>query len=239
MENKLSQKVLEKIKEEKIEPKPRWQFLLKNCFVWAAFAVSVGIGAVAFCVVLDVLTDNDWDVYQYAIENPMEKIFLSFPFLWIIALILFLGIAYYNCKNTKCGYKYETYYIVGLSILGSVILGSIFHFYFGMGEKMEALVAENLPYYRKIYSRCNNREVWLQPEKGLLGGKIIRISAPTSFDLEDFNGVFWLVKKEKGVLIRGNSPLFEQEDVRIIGEREEEKIFRAVEIRPWKKGCPI
>lgn len=239
MTNKLCDKVLCKIKEEKIEPKPRWQFLLKNYSIWTAFGISVGIGAVAFCVVLDVLMDNDWDVYQYAIENPMEKIFLSLPFLWILALALFLGIAYYNCKNTKCGYKYETYYIVGLSILGSIILGSIFHYNFGMGEKMEALVAENLPFYRKIYTRCNSRDVWLQPDKGLLGGEIVKISVPTSFDLEDFNGVSWIVKEEKNMLVRGNEPLFEKEEVRIIGEREDDHIFRAVEIRPWKKKCPV
>jgi len=235
---KLSQKVLEKIKEEKIEPRPRWQFLLKNYSIWTSFVISVGIGAVAFCVTLDILTDNDWDVYRYAIENPMEKIFLSFPFLWIIALMLFLGLAYYNYKNTKGGYKYETYYIVGLSILGSVILGGIFHYYFGMGEKMEALLAENMPFYKKIYSHCKDREVWLQPEKGLLGGEIVRISTPSSFELEDFSGMSWVVKKEKNVLIRGNSSLFEKEEVRIIGEKEEDSIFRAVEIRPWKKSCP-
>lgn len=235
---KFCDKVLEKIKEEKIEPHPRWQLLLKDYFIWSAFVVSVVIGAIAFCVILDIFTDNDWDVYRYAIENPMEKIFLSFPFFWIIALVLFLGLAYYNYKNTKGGYKYETYYIVGLSIVGSVILGAIFHYYFGMGEKMEALVAENLPFYKRIYSRCNNREIWLQPEKGLLGGEIIRISTPSSFDLEDFSGMPWVVKKEKNVLIRGNSPLFEKEEVRIIGEKEEDSIFRAVEIRPWKKSCP-
>ena len=236
---KLCDKVLCKIKEEKIEPKPRWQFLLKNYFIWTAFAVSVGIGAVAFCVVLDVLTDNDWDVYKYAADNPLERIFLSLPLVWMIALVLFLGLAYYNCKNTKSGYKYGTYVIVGLSIAVSVILGSIFHYYFGMGEKMESLVAENLPFYRKIYSHCSNRKVWLQPEKGLLGGEIVRISNPASFDLEDFGGMLWLIKREKNVFIRGNLPLFEREEVRIIGEQEDDRIFRAIEIRPWKKRCPV
>jgi len=239
MENKFCDKVLSKIKEEKIEPKPRWRFLLKNYCIWATFAISVIAGALAFCVILDILSDNDWDVYQYAIENPTERIFLSLPFLWILFLALFSVAAYYNCKNTRCGYRHETYYVVGLSVLGSAAVGLILQLNFGMGEKMEALVAENLPCYRKIYTRCNSRTIWLQPDKGLLGGEIVSISDPDSFDLKDFGGLLWVVRKEKNALVRGGKPLFEEEDVRIIGEREGDRIFRAVEIRPWYKKCPI
>jgi hypothetical protein len=236
---KLSNKILQKIKEEKIEPKPRWQFLLKNYAFWAAFGVSVIIGGLAFCVVLGILVDNDWDIYRLAAENPGKKIFLSLPFLWILALVLFLAAAFYYCKRTKCGYRYEVYSIIGLSILGSVILGSIFHFSFGMGREMEALVAEKVPYYQKFYSPCNDRILWLQPEKGLLAGEIIKISSPNSFDLKDFNDSFWVVKKDEDTFVLENEPLFEEEEVRIIGKQEEEKVFRAKEIRPWKKKCPV
>ena len=53
---KLSEKVLKEIKEKKIEPAPRWQFLLKDYFVWLSFAASVIIGAIAFCVILYFLS---------------------------------------------------------------------------------------------------------------------------------------------------------------------------------------
>jgi len=33
--------VLHKIKEEKISPKPRWQFLLKNILMWGLGVVSL------------------------------------------------------------------------------------------------------------------------------------------------------------------------------------------------------
>jgi len=236
---KFCDKVLGKIKEEKIEPRPRWQFLLKNYAFWTAFGVSIIIGGLAFCVVLDILVNNDWDIYRLAAENPWKKIFLSLPFLWIVALVLFLMAAFYYCRRTKCGYRYKAYSIVGLSILGSVILGLVFHFRFGAGRKMETLVAEKVPYYQKFYSPCSDRILWLQPEKGLLAGKIIRISSPTSFDLKDFNGFFWVVKKDESTFLLGNEPLFEEEEIRIIGKQEEEKVFRAKEIRPWKKKCPI
>lgn len=237
MAEKLCDKVLEKIKEEKIEPKPRWQFLLKDCFVWIAFAISVVIGAIAFCVILDAFTDNDWDVYKYAIENPLERIMISLPFIWIVVLILFLGLAYYNYKNTKSGYRHEAYVIFGLSIATGIIFGAVFHFGFGMGEKAEDFLAENLPFYNKINSHCSNREVWLQPEKGLLAGEILSVSAPDNFDLEDFSGMSWKIEKNEDVIIRGNSALYEKEEVKIIGEKEKDYIFHAIEIRPWRKGC--
>lgn len=236
MEN-LGDKVLRKIKDERIAPKPRWQFLLKNYFVWAIFAFSVIVGAFSFCVILDFLADNDWDVYRYAVKNPIETIIISLPLIWIIALLFFLWLAYYNYKHTRDGYRHETYVIFGLSIVASLVLGLFFHFALGTGEKVEGYIAEKLPFYDKISSHCNNKEVWFQPEKGLLVGSIIGVSATNSFDLKDPDKVIWRIEEGENIIVRGKAPLYEKEEVKIIGEQEDSQVFRAVEIRPWKKGC--
>ncbi len=234
---KLCDKVLCKIKEEKITPRPRWQFLLKNYFVWTVFAFSVAVGAISFCVILDFLADNDLDVYRYAVENPIETIVISLPVVWIIALLFFLWLAYYNYKHTREGYRHETYAIFGLSIVASIVLGSFLHFALGAGEKVEGFLADNLPFYEKINSHCSNKEIWLQPEKGLLVGSIIGMPALKGFILKDPNDVVWEIEKNEGVIIRGKAPLYENEEVKIIGDREDDRVFHAIEIRPWKKGC--
>lgn len=233
----LSNKVLEKIKEKKIEPKPRWQFLLKKYFIWTSFVLSVLIGAIASCIIADVFFDNDWDIYKYAADNPLQKIIISIPFIWFGVLVLFLALAYFNYKHMKSGYKYEAYAILGLSIITSVVLGLFLNFYFGAGEKVDALLVEHVPFYIKISSHCNNKEVWMQPEKGLLAGRIVRIARPDNFDLEDFNGLLWTVKESRNIFMHANSPLVEREEVKIIGEKEADGLFRALEIRQWRKGC--
>jgi hypothetical protein len=233
----LKSKVLEKIKEDKIEPKPRWQILMKNYIIWMVFCFAVIVGAISFCVILDVFSDNDWDIYKYATESPLQRAILSLPFLWFGFLIIFLVLAFYYYKQTKSGYKFSALRILGLSIIASIFLGTIFHFFFGMGENVEMIVADHIPFYEKVSTHCNNKEVWLQPEKGLLAGRIVGIIEPSGFDLEDFNGLTWKVKESKNIFIRTKSPLFEKEEIKIIGEEEQEGLFRALEIREWRKGC--
>lgn len=232
--DKLCDKVLCKIKEEKIEPKPRWQFLLKDYFVWLAFAVSVIVGGLAFCVVLSIISDNDWDIYRYLNLSPAKHVLLSLPYIWIVLIFLFLGLAFYNFKHTKSGYRRGAFLVLGLSIAGSFVLGSFFHA-LGWGGKIDRIFAKNVPLYQNIHCCCNRQDIWTQPEKGLLGGQIIEVKQETGFDLEDFRGMSWEVEKDSQTLIRGPVLVRKGEKVKLIGEKKAEKRFRAREIRPWMK----
>jgi hypothetical protein len=235
----LKNKVLEKIKEDGIEPKPRWQILLREYVVWFAFGFAVIIGAVSFCIILGVFLDNDWDVYKYAGDSSLQRIILSLPFFWFSFLFAFWIIAFYNYKHTRSGYKFSALRILGLSVAASVVLGTLFNVAFGAGDKIEVLLAEHVPMYEKINVHCNNKEIWLQPEKGLLAGRIVRITDAKGFDLEDFDGFFWRVEEGNNIFIRAKIPLAEKEQVKIIGEKEQDGLFHALEIREWKKGCTL
>ncbi|MDI6777883.1 MAG: hypothetical protein QMD77_01720 [Patescibacteria group bacterium] len=230
--NKLCDKVLCKIREEKIEPKPRWQFLLKDYFVWSAFVSAVVVGGLAFCVAFSLTVDNDWDIYKYLKISPVQHFLISLPYVWLILIILFLGLAFYNYKHTKGGYRRGTFVILGLSVVGSVILGSIFHS-LGMGRKIDKIFARNLPLYQKIHCCCNRKGIWSQPEKGLLGGRILKVKEENEFDMEDFSGIVWQIEKNNQTFMRGPVLIIENEEVKLIGEKKAEKIFWAREIRPW------
>jgi len=229
---KLCDKVLEKIRKEKIEPKPRWHFLLKDYFVWLAFAVSAFVGALAFCVTLSIVVDNDWDIYRYLSMSPAKHILLSLPYLWIVVILLFLGLAFYNYKHTKGGYRHGTFVVLALSIAGSVVLGLVFHS-LGMGRKIDRIFSQNLPFYQNVHCCCNRKDIWSQPEKGLLGGRILNVRLENGFDIEDFGGIIWQVEKNNETLIRGPVLIIENEEVKLIGEKRDERRFRAREIRPW------
>lgn len=230
----LGNKILEKIRKEKIEPKPRWHFLLQDYFVWLAFGVSLVVGGLTFCVALSIMVDNDWDIFRYLSVSPIKHVLLSLPYVWIILIILFLGLALYNYKHTKNGYKHETFYVLGLSVVGSLILGSFFHL-LGAGRKIDRIFANNLPIYQKIHCCCHRKDIWSQPEKGLLSGEILKAFGSDGFELEDFGGFVWQVEKDEKVLMPVGFLIVAGRKVKLIGEKRTEKLFRAREIRFWEE----
>ncbi|MFA5925962.1 MAG: hypothetical protein WC831_03420 [Parcubacteria group bacterium] len=230
---KLCDRVLDKIKEEKISPRPRWIFLLRDCSVWSAFIFSVIVGSLAFCIILTVAMNSDWDIYQYLGRTPFQHIIFSLPYLWIIILILFFGLAYFNYKHTKKGYQYHAFTIFGLSILSSVVFGSIFSAS-GIGIRIDRYLDRNIPSFQAMNCCQINEGFWVQPEKGLLGGTVKNVTDERDFNLEDFNGFVWLVHEDENTLEFDPVQIRDGEEVKIIGEKERENVFLAKEIRPWQ-----
>jgi heme/copper-type cytochrome/quinol oxidase subunit 2 len=237
----IGKKVIEKIKEEKIAPKPRWHFLLKNYFTWIFFVISVIIGSLAFCTILYVFFNNDWDLYKYLHTSVVGHIMLSIPYLWILFLALFTVLAYYNYKHTRDGYRHEAYMVMFLSIAGSALLGT-FLYTLGAGEVVEDVAVGAVPYYEKI-TCCNHRkDIWDQPTIGLLGGEIIQIIDNKNFELKDFGGSIWQVQEDEDTLEFEPLKMKVGEEVKVIGEEKKENFFWAREVRPWKnkgKARPV
>jgi len=233
MEN-LGDKVLRKIKEEKIHPRPRWQFLLEDYFIWLFFLVSLLLGALAFCVILHIFFTNDWDLYKYLHTTLAGHILVSIPYVWFVVLAVFVLVAYHNFKYTRTGYRHETYLAVALSIVGSLLLGTFLHM-LGAGEKIESTIAANVPFYEKLVCCDARKDIWSQPAMGLLGGQIVGVAGAESFDLKDFNGVLWQVEESDDTLEYEPLRMKIGERVKVIGEEKQENVFWAREIRPWEK----
>ncbi|MDD5551832.1 MAG: hypothetical protein PHI88_01580 [Candidatus Pacebacteria bacterium] len=229
---KISKKTLERIKKEKITPVPRWRFLLKNYVTWLFFGLSIIIGSISFAVLLFMILSNDWDIYKYFQKSFFEYLIGSLPYLWIIFLAVFLFLADYNLKNTKGGYRHKTYLVLILSIIISIILGS-FLYSFGFGERINDVFADNFPYYRKTFYQ--RQEIWTNPEKGLLGGVIVKVKNESEFSLKDFKNKIWQIKA-RDTNFKGNVTIQEGGKVKIIGKTKDLNIFIAEEIRPWISG---
>jgi hypothetical protein len=229
----LGDKVLKKIKKDCICPKPRWQFLLKDYFIWFLFLISLLLGSFAFCVALYVLITNDWDLYQYLHTTLVGHILVSIPYFWFLFLAIFVCIAYYNFKYTKSGYRCETYFVVGLSVVGSLFLGAFLHT-LGTGEKIEEFVSASIPEYEKLTCCSLRKDVWVQPGSGLLAGKIVTVMDERNFGLRDFSGFDWQVQEDDDTLEYDPLQIRPGEDVKIIGEKKTDFVFWAREIRPWK-----
>lgn len=225
----ISKKALERIKKEKIEPTPKWKFLLKDYITWFSFVLSIIIGSFGFAMVLFMLLNHDWDIYRYLNRTFIEHLLVSLPYLWILFLLFFIFLADYNLKHTKRGYRYKTYLVLLASIIISLIMGSLLY-YFGIGTKINDIFAHNFPYYRRVF--YPREEIWNNPEKGLLAGIITNVKSENEFSLKDFKEKIWQIEAKdaylkKAIIIR------EGEKIKIIGELKSINIFIAKEIRPW------
>lgn len=232
MNNKASE-ILKNIEKKRIRPKSRWIFLVKDCLIWALFVLTTLIGAVAVGVIIFIINDNDWDIYRYLEKNIWSYFLILVPYFWIIILVLFSLLAYFNYMHTRKGYLLNPYLVIFSSILFSIILGWIL-FNNGIGEKIDKIFAQKVPYYKN--TEMHKNVFWNNPEKGLLAGEIIEIEDKNSFTLKDLEKNSWnivgdnILWKEKVLGIKG-------EKIKIIGKIKNGRVFDAKEIRPWGCGC--
>lgn len=225
----LSHKVLDEIKDKNITPKPKWQFVGRDLLFWSAFAVSVGVGAVAFSAMLDRITHIDWDIYPQLGRGPIIHVFMSLPYLWVVVVVLFSLLAIYNFRHTKEGYRYRPVVVITTSIVISIVGGTAL-FFAGAGGPIDERVAQRPPLAPFAFE--HPRDVWCQPERGLLAGEIEAIDdEEKSFRLRDLTGEPWQVLYFRAVY---QIPLFPSEQVKIIGEIIGDHLFQAAEIRPWR-----
>ncbi|MDD4761869.1 MAG: hypothetical protein PHZ25_02520 [Candidatus Pacebacteria bacterium] len=231
----IAKKALEQIKEEKISPEPKWKFLLKNWVYWGVFGLTIVLGSLSFSVVFFVIKGSDWDIFPRLNQSFIGFALFILPRFWIIAVFLFLFLAILNFRHTKHGYRLSPSFIVSLSIILSVLIGGLLS-YAKVGEYLDNLLFENSPAYEKIAG--SHRNVWENPEKGLLGGIVV------SLDLEknkasvvDRKRHIWDVDLQG---LEGDAEgLSVNFPARFIGNQTGPFSFSAEEIRPGKIGSPF
>ncbi|HQT82545.1 MAG TPA: hypothetical protein PLW99_00090 [Candidatus Paceibacterota bacterium] len=187
----LAKRVLDRIVDEHLTPRPRWEFLFKNYFFWSLGALAVALGALAFSATLFEITNVDWRFSTVTHPDFLTFFLAVAPFFWVIALALFLLIGYANIRSTKHGYRYSLATLALGAVLTSLALGSMLYAT-GLGGAVDAAIGDHPPFYRPIIAAQHSW--WLAPERGLLGGQVIQADpSGASFTLRDFNGHIWQV----------------------------------------------
>ena len=226
-----SQKIISEIKENKIKPKPRWQFVIVNFFIWFGGFFALILGSFVFSVILYMFIDNDWDAVNYIGGNFIKFTFIIMPYFWLICLGLFSLAAFFIIRRTKKGYQYPFWKISLLSIILSVFLGSLFYGV-GFGRAIDETLSQKTDIYKKIVN--HRSEHWLNPEEGFLGGEIKSIDTEKTFFLIDFNDREWKVFYENA-LIMPSCEIGEGRGIRMIGKilyGEDVESFEAERILP-------
>jgi uncharacterized membrane protein len=227
---RISRKILAKIKEQKIRPKPKWQFLLNNYLFWIIGIICLIIGAVSVSAVIFQFANGDWDVLGLLGNRALGFFFLSLPYFWLGMVILFLVFGYYGITKTKIGYRYQkTALVVGLIIITGFLGSSLQAF--DLGQSVDKKFRRNCPFYQRMNKERGQR--WQRPESGMLAGRIEALSRKT-MEVRDFKGNIWQIDISQAKMPFGN--FSQNNQVRIIGEKTEDKKIKAKAVLPWQRG---
>lgn len=190
----LAKRVLNRIVDEHLTPRPRWEFLFKNYFFWSLGALAVAFGALAFSATLFEITNVDWRLSVATHSDFMTFFLAAAPFFWVIALALFILIGYVNIRSTNHGYRYSLTVLALGAVLTSLLLGSGLY-YMGFGGSLDEAIGDHSPFYRPTITA--QRSWWTAPEKGVLAGNAVAVDPSlASFTLRDFSGRDWKVDSD-------------------------------------------
>jgi len=226
MKNKdISQMVLDRIKDTGIKPISKKIFNLKRVVVFSFIGFSIIVGAISFSVILSILTNNEWDLYN---RFGVGFIFKTLPYFWFVCVLLLaiLGDIYY--RKTSRGHRPNTIIIVSAYIIATTVLGSMLHL-IGLGDVVEESISQNIPVYHIFV--FDKDEFWSNSKEGLISGRIILIKEKM-LSIVDFNNNLWTINTENADIL-GNAKIQEGEIIKIIGDAGENNTFTAEEIRPW------
>lgn len=230
IEEKFSEKIISKIEEEKLKPKPRWEFVFKNYFLWTIAVLSLIFGAISFSLII-YLFNSSGSIFSDRFGASLFEIFLAIvPVFWLLFLALFIFLFCLNLKKTKKAYKYSLFFILLIGLISSIALGTSFCM-FGFSKKLDSVFGKNIN--SVVYSRFMNPQLdfWSEPEKGRLSGVVSDLGSDKSLYLVDKDSKEWLVlytnlntphvlRIEKGL------------PVRFFGEKLSNDQFKAVRIMP-------
>jgi len=223
------EKILEKIKTDKTKPKAKLWFEVEEILIWFSAGVLIALAALVVATVIFNFSNTDWMLRRKLGWGMGKFIFMNTPYIWLFALLGLTGVAYYTFRQTKKGYHYALPIILGIIILISLIFGWASHSYFMAGRLIEQRATKSMPYYNMITRP--QKAIWLNPEKGILAGKIMKSMADNKFELIDFNKKQWTVVCEE--CLRSPMVKLSQYDlIKISGEKDAESIFIAKEIWP-------
>lgn len=223
MKNNYAQKIIEKIKQEKIVPESKIFLNGKNYLFWIIWIFTLILGAIFFSFIILNLLDIHPSVIR---ELGLGKIFFilarTAPYLWIFLVLLAGASGLLAIKKTKRGYRYSVLFITSIGVLFISILGGVLHvakINKHMGDKM----FRGDPMSRDVAFPMEKR--WRSPEEGFLGGEIIEIREE-AFDLKEFNGKIWEVRYSDGTKIKIKK-IEKNMDVAVIGEKIDDNKFNA------------
>lgn len=230
-------KVMSRIEGERICPRSKAFFKTRECAVWSLWVVSVVVGALAIAVTLFVMSYRQYSLYEATHENFWTFLIEALPYIWIGIFGLMVGVAVYNLRHTKSGYRYPLWQIFGSSMVLSLAGGAGLHV-FGFGYFVDHELGEQMNMYAS--QEKMEMRMWQSPADGRLLGRIVEAPLPpmTVATFADVSGKTWqidvtdLAPHEQELLMR-------EDNVRLIGILDPvTNLFHSCGAFPWLLDKP-
>jgi len=226
--SEISKNILKTIDEKHIKPIPKWQFILLHVGLFVMFGFTILFGSMATGIALLHLATTDWEIVP-RLGGGMHSFIYVLPYMWILVLGLMIFLATLVYKHTNQGYKIKPSLVVAISIIASLIIGSVL-FATNSAEGIEMTLREKVRPYAE-YQEMRNK-VWQAPDQGILPGTIVDIQGDSLMLLDDFSEKRWTINIEN-VLLPPLAPKPQIGDqVMVIGEKTGKDTFTAEGIRP-------
>jgi len=229
----LSNKVLDELRDKDVKPVPAWRFLLQSFVAWCGFVVFVFFGAQAVSIILFLLSDHDWTELAQFRGGRLGYFFIAVPYLWLLALIVLIVVAYLDFKKTKGGYRYRPLIVVSVVIGVSLFAGIGLHA-MGMGKRADALLEGKLPMYRQMAPR--GMHIWNQPRHGRMIGVVEGVDSDGNVLLRTPDDQVKKIDVEPAAAEKIERYIESNASIRVMGEPKPDGGFKAKAIMPWKKG---
>jgi hypothetical protein len=234
----LASKVLDRIDDEKLTPRPRWQFSLKNRLLWSLLGLCLLAAAAAAAAMLFALSNTGWEFREVTHDSAWAYFLDAVPFIWVVALFLALLFAYENIRHTKTGYRYPVAALAAFAIAGIVIGGTLLYLT-GFGQRVDEEFGARIPLHQPTL--MFQKKIWTNPARGLLVGEVIKMEPEThSFLLRTFDGQRWVIEADD-LNQRSRDVVVHSHLIRVVGMMVDAgtgpgalPVFRSCLILPWE-----
>ncbi len=227
--SKISQQVLEQIKDENLKPYPKWLFILWHVFLIISLLLTVVLGGFVMALVFLHFDNIDWEFVSFSGDQGLPPFLEVLPFLWLSMLIVVNFLALKVFSLFEQAYKHSHVLIVLVSIGLSILLGWSINHNRG-ADFFEQSLRDNIGPYAEMQRSFEDK--FLIPEKGLLPGRVIQINSSVEIELEDLKSKNWTIHFDQKLADKkGIQMLQPGQMVMVVGKIQENDTFLARDIR--------
>ena len=219
----ISKNILEKIENDQVKPKPKWQFVVMHVLLIVIFLLCLWVGGAVMGLIFLKVNNVDWDLLHRVEANFWEFL----PAIWFALLLLMMLVAKKVFSMMEGSYRIRPVILIASAVGISLLLGATIYFT-KAADFLETSLRQNVPFYLQMESDAAAR--FVRPDKGVLPGRIITAPVDQAFLLEDLSGKEWNVMyttEAQPVLrvIKIGQP------VMVLGTQVNETTFQADQIR--------